>query len=82
MHEAQDRAFGRLQTLQMGAACAGCSALFPTKLREELAQTEGKATVGRRQLGQPFGEDAPGTAGLITVELPDVQLQDDLDVLN
>ena len=60
--------------------CAGCSTMFPTKLREFLAQTEGKATVGRRHLGQPFGEDAPGTALLITVELPDVQLQDDLDV--
>jgi hypothetical protein len=82
MHEAQDRAFGRLYTLQMGAVCAGCSTVFPAQLSQELAQTEGKATVGRRHLGQPFGEDAPGTAGLITVELPDVQLQDDLDVLN
>jgi len=51
MHEAQDRPRSRLQTLQMGAACAGCSAMFPAKLREELAQTEGKATVGRRHLG-------------------------------
>jgi hypothetical protein len=82
MHEAQDRSRGRLHTLQPGAACSGCSALFPAKLREFLAQTEGKATVGRRHLGQPLGEDAPRTARLITVELADMQVQDNLHVLN
>ena len=29
-----------------------------------------------------FGEDAPGTAGLITVELTDVQMQENLHILN
>ncbi len=56
--------------------------MFAAQLSEELAQTEGKTTVRRRHLGQPFGEDAPWTAWLITVELPDVQMQDDLDILN
>src|SRR6266567_3915773 len=65
-----------------GAACAGCSAKFPAELSEEFAQTEGKATVGRCHQGQPFGEYAPGTAWLITVELTDMQMQDDLDILN
>ncbi len=80
MHEAQDRPRGRLHALQMGAAGAGCSAMFPAQLSEELAQTEGKATVRRVHLEQPFGEDTPWTVGLITVELADVQMQDDLHV--
>ena len=53
MHETQNRPRGRLHTLQPGAVCAGCSALFPAQLSEERAQTEGKATVRRRHLGQP-----------------------------
>ena len=38
--------------------------------------------MGRGQLGEPFGEDAPRTVRLITVELADVQMQEDLHVLN
>jgi hypothetical protein len=56
--------------------------LFPTKLTEELTKSEGKATMGRGHLGEPFGEDAPRTVRLITVELADVQMQEDLHVLN
>jgi hypothetical protein len=56
--------------------------LFPTKLTEELTKSEGKATVGRGHLGESFGEDAPPTVRLITVELADVQMQEDLHVLN
>ncbi len=56
--------------------------MFPAQLREELAQTEGKATMGRRHLGQSLGEDAPWTVRMITVELADVQMQNDLQVLN
>ena len=56
--------------------------MFPTKLTEELTKSEGKATVGRGHLGKPFGEDAPWTVRLITVELADVQMQEDLHVLN
>ena len=52
------------------------------RLTEELTQTKGKATVGGGHLGEPFGEDAPRTARLITVELADVQVQDNLHVLN
>ncbi len=38
--------------------------------------------MGRGHLGEPFGEDAPRTVRLITVELADVQMQEDLHVLN
>jgi hypothetical protein len=38
--------------------------------------------MGRGHLGEPFGEDAPRTVGLITVELTDMQMQEDLHVLN
>ena len=56
--------------------------LFSTELTEELTKSESKATVGRGHLGQPFGEDAPRTVRLITVELADVQVEENLYVLN
>jgi hypothetical protein len=51
-------------------------------LTEELTQTKGKATMGRSDLGKPLGEDVPQTVRPITVELADVQLQEDLHILN
>lgn len=59
-----------------------CSALFPTKLPEKLTQSEGKASVGRSHLRKSLGEDAPWTVRVITVELADMQMQDDLQDLN
>lgn len=56
--------------------------MFPTKLTEELTKSEGKATVGRGHLGEPFGKDMPRTARLIAGELADVQMEEDLHVLN
>jgi hypothetical protein len=56
--------------------------LFPTKLTEELTKSEGKATMGRSDLGEPLGEDAPRTVRPITVELADMQMQEDLHILN
>jgi len=38
--------------------------------------------MGRRHLGKPLGEDAPRAVRPITVELADVQLQEDLHILN
>jgi hypothetical protein len=38
--------------------------------------------MGRRHLGEPLGEDAPRTVRPITVELADVQMQEDLHILN
>ena len=38
--------------------------------------------MGRSDLGKPLGEDAPRTVRPITVELADVQLQEDLHILN
>ncbi len=38
--------------------------------------------MGRGHLGEPLSEDAPWTVRLITVELADVQLQEDLHILH
>jgi hypothetical protein len=81
MHEAQDRSRSRLHPLAGGAACSGCPTLFPTKLTEGLAKTEGKATLRPGHLREPLGEDAPRTSRPITGELADVQMQEDLHVL-
>jgi hypothetical protein len=82
MHEAQNRAFGGLHPQEFGGACPHCSALFLAKLTEKLTQTERVTTMGRGHLGKSLRENAPRTARVITVELADVQMQDDLHVLN
>ena len=51
-------------------------------MTEELTQTEGKAALGRSALRKPLSKNAPWTAGLITVELAHVHMQEHVHMLN
>lgn len=82
MHKAQNRARGRFHLLEFCATHPRCSTLFLTKLTEKLTQAERVTAMGCRHLGKPFAEDAPRAVRMITVELADVQMQDDLHGLN